>query len=853
MSSPAQRDIPPPARDVVAALAKQPTAPTKLVVIGGIGTGKSRTLAAVRDVLRAAGVAMVTHPPKTLEKLEKPSHKTGEPFKTAIIIDDAQTLRADELTTLAELASDPDATLVIATEPHQHNSALRSMILAIERENPAVSLGALSPAELQHAAAEALGKIGRPPTTEELRNLMIATGGLPFLVHAALEALTPREDLADAEDRSPAQAAQFVLNARLRGLDERLLDALLIASLSPELGAADVAAALRLSPEVAHALVDRARASGLVEPSHSAAFLATVRRAVAQILGAARRRDVEMSLLASQLEMSTLSTDLALRLAEHGVRDQRLADYLEQQAGQASDLQTDRLQPDRAARLYRAAIDAGATGLDARLADALALTGDYATAARLADELLGADDAAQRAQAVRIAASIAAHDGNMAQAADLFRWLGPNPDAYVSAAAAVVLLAAGDLAAAHSMLEAQSSGPPTAPARAARSLADGVLQTIDKPFAVAVALLGQALTAEQRGVWPDTPAALVTLVALHGGDPVRARSVIARALKTVGPHTPRHRLLQGWIKMQDGQLAAAALDAAAVDHQGLRRRDALWAAALRAGIARRTGDSGAVQRHWYAAMEVLAEYSVDLFSLLPLGELWVAAARLRQVDRMQHHLDQAFELLCTLGDPMLWSVPLHWSGVHAGILANSPEAVAPHGQALAAAAEHSAFAKSLAGAGRTWLRVLASHVDVDEVTTAGRSLSEFGHTWEATRLASQAALQAPDPKVSGVMLQLARDLKMTAPVDDVEPSELAAAPPAAGVSPTRPASTRLSEREREVAELLLRGMPYRDIGGQLFISAKTVEHHVARIRRRLRADSRSEMLSMLRTMLTPQS
>ena len=55
------------------------------------------------------------------------------------------------------------------------------------------------------------------------------------------------------------------------------------------------------------------------------------------------------------------------------------------------------------------------------------------------------------------------------------------------------------------------------------------------------------------------------------------------------------------------------------------------------------------------------------------------------------------------------------------------------------------------------------------------------------------------------------------------------------------------------AELLLLGMPYRDIGSQLFISAKTVEHHVARIRRRLGAESRSEMLSMLRAMLAPQS
>jgi DNA-binding CsgD family transcriptional regulator len=98
------------------------------------------------------------------------------------------------------------------------------------------------------------------------------------------------------------------------------------------------------------------------------------------------------------------------------------------------------------------------------------------------------------------------------------------------------------------------------------------------------------------------------------------------------------------------------------------------------------------------------------------------------------------------------------------------------------------------------------------------------------------------------MLQLARDLKLTTAVDDGPGVEsMPTAPAPAGSA--RQQSSRLSDREREVAELLLLGMPYRDIGSQLFISAKTVEHHVARIRRRLGADSRSEMLSMLRAML----
>jgi DNA-binding CsgD family transcriptional regulator len=721
----------------------------------------------------------------------------------------------------------------------------------MERENPVVSLGAMTPQEVGRVAAETLGA---PPTSEIVRSLMVATAGLPFLLRPALAAAASPDGEAPAT--AIMQAAKFALIERLRRLDEPVLEALLVSSLSPELGSDDVAAALEVAADEAQRLVDRARASGLIEPSHSHAFLRTVHRCIAQIIGNARHHDTEISLLVSQVELSTLSGDLALRLAEHGLRDDRLANALADLASRSHG------QPARAARLYRAAADAGATALNTRLADALALTGDCATAGRLADELLGSEDTAERAAAVRIAASIAMHDGSAAQAADLFRWLGPYPDAFVSAAGTIVAVATGDLDSARAALGAESAGPPTSTSRAARSLAEGLMLSLDQPFPVAVARLGQSITAEQHqpGVAPDSPAALVTLAALHGGDPVRARSVIGRAVRA-GSQTEivdesffshRHRLLLGWVRMQDGQLPAATADVMSTVDATLHRRDALWAAALQTAIARRSGDSGAVQKHWYAAMEVLAEYSVDLFALLPLGELWVAAARMRQVDRLDHTLSEAFALLESLGKPLLWSVSLHWAGVHAGILANSPEAVAPHGQALTAAAAHSAFAKALANAGRTWLRVLANHVDTDEVTAAARGLSQFGLTSDATRLASQAALQTPDGRVSGAMLQLARDLKQTVAVDEAPGIEPAAATEVARSAPSRPVSSRLSDREREVAELLLLGMPYRDIGSQLFISAKTVEHHVARIRRRLGAESRSEMLSMLRAMLAPQ-
>jgi DNA-binding CsgD family transcriptional regulator len=793
------------AQTAAEAVANASTAPVKLLISGGVGTGKTTVLAAARDALRSAGLTLLTRPPRP-----------GDPADGAVVLDDAQLLSAPELLSLIERVADPGTTVVVAAEPQEQ---LRDLTVAMERDRPRISLGPI-------------------PVGEEL---LSCTAGLPFLVQATAEGT-----------HSPAQAATYALIARLRRLDEPDLDTLLIMSLTQELGAADVAAALGISATDARRLVDRARASGLIEPSHPPEFLQLFHGAIAQIVGNAHHREIETALLRSQLDMSTVSPQLALRLAEHGLQDDRLAAILARQAA------AERVESTRAARLYQAAVNAGAQGLTSRVADALALNGDCAKAAAMADELLSSPDSAERAAAVRIAASVAANEGNANQAAELFGWLGPHPDAVVGAAAAIALAATGDLTTARAALRLKDSGPPTMAARTARSLAEGLLLTMDQPYPTAMAKLGQAIATEHTvsEVIPDSPAALVTLAAIHGGDPVRAHSVIGRAVRSDGDalFAPRHTLLSGWIKMQDGQLPAANADVTAVGAT-LHRRDALWAAALQTAIARRSGDTGALQKHWYAGVEVLAEYSIDLFALLPLGELWVAAARIRQVEQLRHVLDQAFTLLEALGNPVLWSTPLHWAGVHAGILANAPDLVAPHGQALGAAAGASSLAQALSGAGRTWLRVLANQVDADEVTASARALSHVGLTSDATRLAGQAALQTPDGRISGAMLQLARDLKLGAAPGDIPGTPAGNEPEGATPPATHQASSGspLSQREREVAELLLLGLPYRDIGAQLFISAKTVEHHVARIRRRLGAGSRSEMLSMLRAMLTPES
>lgn len=51
----------------------------------------------------------------------------------------------------------------------------------------------------------------------------------------------------------------------------------------------------------------------------------------------------------------------------------------------------------------------------------------------------------------------------------------------------------------------------------------------------------------------------------------------------------------------------------------------------------------------------------------------------------------------------------------------------------------------------------------------------------------------------------------------------------------------LSDREREVLGLIARGYTYREVGGELFISIKTVESHVSSVLRKLQLSNRNEL------------
>jgi DNA-binding CsgD family transcriptional regulator len=241
----------------------------------------------------------------------------------------------------------------------------------------------------------------------------------------------------------------------------------------------------------------------------------------------------------------------------------------------------------------------------------------------------------------------------------------------------------------------------------------------------------------------------------------------------------------------------------------------------------------------------------------------VAATRLRESSWVRPHLDEATDLLSRLGDPALWAAPLHWSGLQAAILSENREAAKRHAAALEAAADGSRYAAAMAAAAQHWVRLLDAEVDAAGVEAAARGLHAVGMAWEGGKLAGQAAIRTRDRKAMTALLGCARALQSTGPaarsvaveadtdgdprggpvaVVEVEPVPDAALDGADGP---------LSDREREVAQLVLEGLTYRQIGERLFISAKTVEHHVARMRQRLGSGSRGELFAHLRQIVGP--
>ncbi|WP_459710709.1 helix-turn-helix transcriptional regulator [Actinophytocola sp. KF-1] len=403
------------------------------------------------------------------------------------------------------------------------------------------------------------------------------------------------------------------------------------------------------------------------------------------------------------------------------------------------------------------------------------------------------------------AGAAAAHDGRAARgAAALVTAPPPGP-----VLAVPLLVATGRLD------EARATAGTAAPGPLSRFASAAVVAAAD--VTAAVPLLIEAAEDVERAapvaVLPDTPHAIGAIVAVAAGDLGTAEHLLTRAL-TAGIGGPageeRHRLLLAWARMRAGRYDTALAELRR--DTGLPGRERLLRAAITAGIARRRGDIAGLHAVWDTVEPVLARQAVDLWQLEAVEELLVAAARLRHRRRVEPVLAALDEVV-----PPAWRPALGWLRVQVAIADNDHEAVAAQ-----------RIPGVLGEAAAMWATVLAGGaVAPDAVTDVTERLADRQLPWEASRLAGQAAITSTDPAAARRLLERAREF--------AEPDKSVSAE-----------ASGLSERELDVARMVVAGSTHREIGAQLYISPKTVEHHVARIRSKLGATSRAELLAMLR-------
>lgn len=573
-------------------------------------------------------------------------------------------------------------------------------------------------------------------------------------------------------------------------------------------------------------VIEAARATGML--AEDGTLLPLAHRAVGALTRAERRIAVRQKLAQLQLERGGPVLELVRPLLDTGIGGPVFA------AAAREALASD---PALAARLFAASTGGGAPSAEtaASWATAAAMSGDLDAALRLADQVISAADSSHRRTAAEVAAVALAHRGQLARSTELFRWAATP---YAAAFAGIGLIGTG-----HRFDEAPPQ-PPTMLGGAASLMLQGVRQSVSGAETAALSTLVRASSMlEPAGgavLLPDSPAALAALVAVHCGEPNVAESVLDRAVESATGGvlmSVRHRLLQSWLHMLRGNLAVAREGLMAV-RGAFEPRDWIFAVALEVGVARRNSDLATLRRTWEQACEAVLRHPVDLFSLLPLGEFAAAAARLRDQDRLAPHLRQALGLLKSLGNPPLWTTQLHWSLLHAAIIDENTAAAEEHAAALALNREHSRYCGIVSVAAECWLDVVAGKVDPDRVEVAARSLHAVGLWWDAARLAGQAAIRTADRQAMVRLLDCARLLQGRA----VSSRRAGETEPVGVVED----GGKLSDREREVARLVLEGMTYKQVGDRLFISAKTVEHHMARMRQRLGSTSRSDLLAQLR-------
>ncbi len=766
------------------------------VIVGVDGSGRTYRLdqiATVRPVIR------VNPPIPDLGQMN--ALLTGDRL---VLVDDAHRLTEPEVAMLVAAAR-RGVSLVVARRPTIPTRAHAELDEAV-----GARVEQLRPLDLSGVAAVIAQRTGRQVDQEHAAAVLAASGGLPAIAVAMAEA---------GGDPSPALVAR--VQRKLTMLPPSVAALARLLALRLDLPDTVLAAASGVDPAVLGPAVRELTDQGLIEPGAETMIPAVAQALLADVPAAERRRVHEAVARALvQVGADPLTAAAQLRAARAFVP---VSAPVFTAAG-------DRVRfadPAAAVSWYDDAVEAGGD-------PAMVAVGRAEASVQLglpvdAPVSVPAD---QAGRAATVAGAIEAHHGRSDRAASALLGAG----GFGALLATPSLVAVGDLDRARGGAAAAAQAP-----IGLRRVAEASLAAATSP-AAAVPLFIEAAEALERTppaiVLPDTPHALGALVAGIAGDTASAEHLLERALARGlgGPvFAERHRLLLAWVRMRAGRYDTALVELGrTVSEPG---REILLRAALRAGMARRSGDVATLRDAWTGIEPALARRTVDIFTVEPLEELAVAATRMRQHTRAAAVLDALDATVERLGRPADWEIVVGWVRLQVAIAAEDAGAAAASADRIAQACRTAGGPRQKAqcNAAALWARVLAGAIDPDAATVVATELAAVDLPWEGSRLVGQAAIRTTDAGAARRLLERARELSSAEVVSEKGRAESG--------------HGGLSEREVEVARMVLAGDTYREIGAKLFISPKTVEHHVARIRTKVGATSRAEFVAALRGLL----
>ena len=823
------------------------------LVIGGGGMGKTRVLDALADRATEAGLTV------RLETViasgdNLPDLDAGDPDIDLLLVDDAQFLRDDAFAELLAVAEDRDRSfnLCIATRPVAGHRGLGRLIEVTERRGILHELGPYSKDELGAALSEGLDAA---VDVSLFAAALKYSSGHPLIVDRLLAGWIALDHIDRGRLRDHPEIAPVTVERALRGPVQQLdqFERALLAAMALGMQSAGVGA----GKEHLHAL----QSHGLVLADGSIPL--SVAKAVKRMLEPA---DLERGERLLVDELTRGGAD-AIRIAEQYAELNEPGDQARAAWIAAGDSLLDS-NPRAAGEWYLQAQHAGRNGIvatgagSASDATALETIAKYAVACAAADDEAAANHAIsavlrtepRNPRTLGAGAQIAARHGRWNEVADLISAIDEHPR--WSPGVVRVLTRGADL-----LAERRTSGErPTVATDPTASMLDTAFTALEislehipetLKLTEAVRELATRVGAPPGGADLPLNAFELGAVAAVAVGELDMAEVLLDSAQPAAAHGP-HSALHNWLRVRTGGQPdrtvdnnhtsdKAASDKAASDNAASDKAasdnapntstidaiatssDSPYAGLLNLAAsalhARRNGDVAASSDVLDRLRNVVALAPIDVLTFDAAAELMILARRFGS-RTVLHTIEERLErFLTSNGNPPLWRVRVHWAEIEAAVgsrnidlarqAATALKEIGPTGPRLTALVEASAI----------WIEVLEERCTVETVLATAVDLENSGFSNEASLLVGQAAIRMSAPSDARQLLNRARELRgagTTAVIDLNSPSGL-------------------SEREIEVADLILDGHSYKEIGSRLFISAKTVEHHSSHIRQKLDA------------------